>query len=429
MRTSRSVSVVAMALLMAAAVGARQAPPPQRSRTATAGEQTGGQNNRTSRLGKGPWEFQTADYRIRVSTVVDGLDRPHGMAFLPDGSMLITERPGRLRIVRNGVLDPQPISGVPAVLLKDFDGLLDVALHPRFAENRFVYLSYSKPHPGDGGGQTALARGRYDGGQALADVQDIFIGRGTSPRAQLQSVMARMVFGKDGTLYMTSATPNMDRFQAQDPTSHRGKVLRMRDDGTAPPDNPLIGKTGHGLPYHAEIYTVGHRDGMAITVHPVTGEIWEVENGPQGGDELNILKPGRNYGWPLISLGREYSGAPIDRDMESMEGAFMFWAPSIAPSSVMFYTGDRFPDWKGNLLVSALRGSRIERVAFNSRGLPLDITSNNTEFLLYELKQRIRQVAQGPDGLLYVLTDYTNGALLRIEPVGAGKAAAASARR
>ena len=230
-------------------------------------------------------------------------------------------------------------------------------------------------------------------------------------------------------LYMTSATPNMDRFQAQDPTSHRGKVLRMRDDGTAPPDNPLIGKTGHGLPYHAEIYTVGHRDGMAITVHPVTGEIWEVENGPQGGDELNILKPGRNYGWPLISLGREYSGAPIDRDMESMEGAFMFWSPSIAPSSVMFYTGDRFPDWKGNLLVSALRGSRIERVAFNSRGLPLDITANNTEFLLYELKQRIRQVAQGPDGLLYVLTDYTNGALLRIEPVGAGEAAAASARR
>ena len=423
MRASGSVAVIAVVALLAAGVAGAQVRPPQTT------EQADGQNNRVSRLGQGPWEFQTADYRIRVSKVVDGLDRPHGMAFLPDGSMLITERPGRLRIVRNGALDPQPVSGVPAVLLKDFDGLLDVALHPRFADNRFVYLSYSKPHPGDGGGQTAVARARYDGGHALTDVQDVFVGRGTSPRAQLQSVMARMTFGKDGMLYLTSGTPNMDRFQAQDPTSHRGKVLRMRDDGTAPPDNPLIGKTDYGLPYHAEIYTVGHRDGLAITVHPETGEIWQVENGAQGGDELNILKPGHNYGWPLVSFGREYSGAPIDRDMDGIEQPFMYWSPSIAPSSVIFYTGDRFPAWKQNLLVGALRGSRIERVAFNARGLPMDVTANNTEFLLYELKQRIRQVAQGPDGLLYVLTDYTNGALLRIEPIEAGDPAPGSARR
>lgn len=412
MRTSRMpVAVIAM-MLLALAVGSAQQP----SAPAAAAQQADGQNNRVSTLAPGPWEFQTDDYRIRVSRVVSGLDRPHGIAFLPDGSLLITERPGRLRLVRNGTLDPNPISGVPKVLLKDFDGLLDVALHPQFAQNRLIYLSYSKPHPGDGGGQTALARARYDGGHTLTDVQDIFVGRGTSPRAQLQSVMARMVFGADGTLYMTSATPNMDRFQAQDPTSHRGKVLRMRDDGTAPPDNPLIGKTGYGLNYHAEIYTVGHRDGMAITVHPVTGEVWEVENGPQAGDELNILKPGRNYGWPLISLGREYSGAPINRDMEDMEEPFMYWAPSIAPSSLMFYTGDRFPKWKGNLFVSGLRGARVERLTFNDRGLPMD-TATNTELLLFELKQRIRQVAQGPDGLLYVLTDYTNGTLLRIEPL------------
>lgn len=427
MRTPRLAAVVAITLLTVALVRAQQSPSPVASPTAPAAQEADGQNNRVSTLGAGPWELQTADYRIRVVKVVGGLDRPHGLAFLPDGSLLITERPGRLRIVRNGTLDPQPISGVPKVLLKDFDGLLDVALHPRFAENRLVYLSYSKPHPTDGGGQTALARGRYEGGHALADVRDIFVGRGTSPRQQLQSVMARMAWGQDGTLYMTSATPNMDRFQAQDPTSHRGKVLRMRDDGTAPPDNPLIGKTAYGLPFHPEIYSMGHRDGMAITVHPETGAIWQVENGPQAGDELNVLIPGKNYGWPLISLGREYSGAPINRFMDGTDGPFMFWAPSIAPSSLTFYTGDKFPKWKGNLLISALRGSRIERLAFNARGLPASTSGGNTEFLLYELKQRIRQVAQGPDGLLYALTDYTNGALLRIEPTGT--TATDSARR
>ena len=194
------------------------------------------------------------------------------------------------------------------------------------------------------------------------------------------------------------------------------------------PDNPLIGKTDYGLPYLTEIYTTGHRDGMSIAVHPVTGEVWQMENGPQAGDELNILKPGKNYGWPLISLGREYSGAPINRFMDGMEQPFMFWGPSIAPSSVMFYTGDRFAKWKGNLLVSALAGSRIERLAFNRNGLPTRSTGGNSEFLLWELKQRIRQVQEGPDGLLYAITDYNNGALLRLEPVG-GAQTFDSARR
>jgi len=407
--TLKSIAGAVSLLLLTAPLPGAQQPAP-------AAQPTDTQNTRHSDLGPGPWTLQTADYPIRVTRVIGGLDRPWGMAFLPDGGILITERPGRLRIVRNGVLDPQPISGVPKVLLKDFDGLLDVSLHPRFAENHFVYLSYSKVSPLDGGGVAALSRGRFDGGHELIDVKEIFSGSGPSPRAQLQSLMARLAWGKDGTLYMASATPNMDRFQAQDPTSHRGKILRLKDDGTPPADNPLIGKTAYGLQYQPEIYTSGHRDGLGIAVHPETGAVWEVENGPQGGDELNILEPGRNYGWPLISLGREYSGDPIPMFKEGLEQSFLFWAPSIAPSSILIYNGDKFPKWKGNVLVSGLRGARIERLAFNAKSLPTRTSGGNREFLLYELQQRIRQVVQGPDGFIYALTDYTNGALLRIEP-------------
>ena len=230
MRTLRSVAWVVMSMLLMVALGAAQAP---------ADRPNSPQNRRVSTLGDGPWEFDTADYRIRVVKMIPDLDRPWGMTWLPDGTMLLTERPGRLRIVRNGLLDPQPISGVPTVLFKDFDGLEDVKVHPRYAENHLIYLSYSKPHAADGGGQCALARARYDGGHELKDVQDIFVGRGTSPRHLQQIVTVRMAWGLDGTIYMTCATPNVDRFQAQDPTSHRGKVLRMSDDGSAPPDNPL----------------------------------------------------------------------------------------------------------------------------------------------------------------------------------------------
>ena len=229
-------------------------------------------------------------------------------------------------------------------------------------------------------------------------------------------------------LYATCAAPNVDRFQAQDPTSHRGKVLRMKDDGKAPADNPLIGKTEYGLPHHAETYTTGHRDGMSLAVHPETGEIFELENGPQGGDEINILKPGRNYGWPLISFGREHSGEPIKRFMDGMEGPFMMWSPSISPSSSLFYTGDKFPKWKGNLMASSLVGARIERVAFNAKGLPTRTSDGNTGFLLWELHQRIRTVVQGPGGNLYALTDYPqNGAMLKIEPASTSMSSSARA--
>ena len=414
MRMLKSVAGLAAVILMSGLVVAQQAPAP------AAPPPNEGNSKFPSTLGDGPWTYETGDYPIRVVKMLGNLDRPHGMTFLPDGSILITERAGRLRIVRNGVLDPTPIAGTPKVLFKDFDGLEDVILHPKFAENKWVYMSYSKPSPIDGGGQCAVARGRYDGGTELKDVQELFAGRGTSPRALQQIITARLAWGKDGMLYMSCATPNVDRFQAQDPTSHRGTVLRMTEDGKAPADNPLVGKTDYGLTYHPEIYTTGHRDGMGITVHPETGQIWEVENGPQAGDELNLLEPGKNYGWPLISLGREYSGEPIKRFMEGMEQPFMFWAPSISPSSTTFYTGDKFPKWKGSLLVSGLVGARIERLAFNAKGLPTRTSGGNTEFLLWELHQRIRMVTQGPDGLIYALTDYPkNGALLRIEPATA----------
>ncbi len=412
LKSMRTIAAVAAVMLLLVALGrAQQAP-------ASPDAPRDGQNTRHSDLGEGPWTFSTADYRIQVTRVVSNLDRPYGMAFLPDGGMLVTERPGRLRLVKNGVLDPQPISGVPKVLVKDFDGLEDVKLHPQFAQNHLVYLSYSKPSPTDGGGQCAIARGRYDGGHELTNVQEIFAGTGNSPRAIQQIVTVHLAWGKDGLLYATCATPNVNRFQAQDPTSHRGKVLRLKDDGTVPADNPLVGKTDYGLQYHPEIYTTGHRDGMSLAVHPETGEVFELENGPQGGDEINRLKPGANYGWPLVSYGREYSGEPIRRSHVTVgfEEPFMMWAPSISPSNAFFYTGDKFAKWKGNLIVSSLVGARIERVAFNPKGLPTRTSDGNTGFLLWELHQRIRQVAQAPDGSLYALTDYGNGALLHIEP-------------
>lgn len=414
----RFVAVLGVGILAAqlASVSARQNP------AATAGTANGATTAPTA----GPWELDTDEYRIRVTTVVENLEFPMGMAWLPDGTVLVTERAGRLRIVRNGVLDPQTISGVPEVMSRGFDGLFDVTLHPKFAQNRWIYLSYSKPQA-QGGAQCALARGRYDGGHELKDTRDVFVSRGVTTGKALPLAMSKLAWGHDGTIYMTCGTPNAipgtpssSRFQSQDPTSHRGKILRLRDDGTVPADNPLIGKSDYGLPYNPEIYAVGMRDGFGLAVHPDTGEVWEVENGPQGGDELNILKPGGNYGWPLVSLGNEYSGAPFNRFLEGTEQPFMFWGPSIAPSSIIFYTGDKFPKWKMNMFVSAMRGMRLERFVFGKNRQPIRTSSGGeSEILLYELKRRIRQVRQGPDGYLYVITDYKAGALLRIAPAGA----------
>jgi len=358
-------------------------------------------------LGAGPWVIDTAEqHKIRVSVVTKGLSHPWSLVFLPDGNMLVTERAGRLRIVRDGVLDPQPLPGVPKVHAVRNAGLFDIALHPKFAENHWLYFTYSKP--GENNQQaTTLARGRFEAGR-LTDVHDLFSGEWTTVLGG-----SRIVFARDGSVYMTTgaATGNL----AQDPNSDYGKVLRLGDDGTVPPDNPFVGRSG----YKPEIYTLGHRDQLGLTVHPQTGAIYNDENGPNGGDEINLILPGRNYGWPLISYGRAYDGPRISEVpwRDGIEQPLVYWVPSIALSGITFYSGDRFPAWKGNVFVGGMRQGeipgtgRLERVVFNDKMEEL-----RRESLLTDLHQRIRDVRQGPDGLLYVLTEEENGALLRIEP-------------
>ena len=364
-------------------------------------------------LPKLPMEFDTGEgQRIRVSVVSRGLTYPWSMVFLPDGAMLVTERTGKLRIIRNGVLDPQPIAGVPQSHYAGISGepgavhgLMDIALHPRFSENRLVYFSYTKPLDGGKRSTSALARGRWDG-KALADVRDIFVAEVGGPG----SGASRIAFGRDGTLFMTVGGND-----PQDPKNHGGKVLRLRDDGTAPTDNPFVKREG----YKPEIYSMGHRTSLGLTIHPTTGDIWQNENGPNGGDEINVIRSGNNYGWPIVSFGRTYQG-PWQSEKpthERFEAPLVFWMPSIAVSGMTFYTGNRLSKWKGDVFVGSLRTGEIpgtghlERILFNEKMEEL-----RRESLLVELRQRIRDVRQGPDELLYVLTDAEDGAVLRIEP-------------
>ena len=351
---------------------------------------------------------------VRVVVVARGLSHPWSMAFLPDGGILITERDaGRLRMVRDGVLDPEPLEGVPEVLSRGLAGLMDVALHPGFDENRLVYLSYTRPLPGETG-TVAVVRGRLDG-MALRDVEDVFVAEpfgGTTAGA-------RMAFAPGGLLYLTVGgafrTDPLDS-RAQDPDTHAGKLLRLRDDGGVPDDNPFAGRPG----FKPEIYSLGHRNQNGLTIHPETFAPMTVEHGVQGGDELNLIEAGRNYGWPVVSYGRQYTGVPVGDGFwaPGMDEPLVFWVPSIAPSGLAWYTGDRFPAWKGNLFVGSMQTGRIpgtghlERIVFNENDEELA-----REWLLTELRQRIRDVRQSPDGLLYVLTDAEDGALLRIEPV------------
>jgi glucose/arabinose dehydrogenase len=363
-------------------------------------------------LGDGPWVFDTAEqHKLRVVAVTKGLANPWSLAFLPGGEMLVTERSGQLRIIRNGVLDPQPVAGVPRSKMQRLGGLMDVVLHPRFAENRFVYLTYSKPGEKDLIA-TALGRGKWNG-SALTDFQELFV---VEPWWDGQGGAAsRIAFAPDGMLYMTTGASVANMKDAQDPGHHKGKVLRLRDDGTVPPDNPFVGRPGH----KPEIYSLGHRNQLGLAIHPQTGAVWSNENGPNGGDEINVILPGRNYGWPDVSLGRSYEGPWQGKfAKDGIEPPIVYWMPAIAVSGMAFYTGDRFPAWRGNVFVGALRFGEIpqtghlQRVVFNERGEEM-----RREMLLTELRQRIRDVRQGPDGLLYLLTDENPGALLRLEPV------------
>lgn len=361
-----------------------------------------------------PQEFRTLEGNIRAVTVVGGLASPWGLAFLPNGDMLVTEKAGRLRIVRNGTLDPTPIAGTPQVFSESQGALMEIALHPRFAENRMVYLTYSKKGEGTLN-TTALARARFDG-TALLDLTDIFVA--DAWRDTGMHYGSKLAFAPDGTLFMTVGERN-DRRRAQDTTNHAGKVLRLKDDGTVPPDNPFVGKAG----FRAEIYSYGHRNPQGLAIDQATGQVWETEHGPQGGDELNLILPGRNYGWPVVTYGREYTGEVIASQpwREGIEQPQVFWVPSIAASGLALYTGNRFPTWKGHLFAGGLAGQQLHRVVFTERG-PI-----GREVLLAELKLRIRDVRQGTDGYLYVLTDGAGGAILRIEP-GTAPAQTATAR-
>jgi glucose/arabinose dehydrogenase len=403
--------------------------------------------------------------QIRVVTLATGLVHPWSIAFLPDGrTMLVAEKSGRLRILRDGVLDPQPIWTAPSPAPagqgrgpapvapaqgqrqggqatgrgqgqgqgqgQGGDTLHSVAVHPKFAENRLVYISY--PKEGERGSTLAIARGRLDGA-ALTDVREIFVADAWETGGNMAG---RILFGPDGTLYVTvgdrdrlcciGKDDNSLRIKAQALDNHVGKILRIRDDGTVPPDNPFVGRAGA----KPEIFTYGHRNGYGLAFHPETGELWEAEIGPLGGDELNILLPGRNYGWPLVSMGRNYTGSLVSEEpwyRKGMENPRMFWVPSISPSSIAFYTGDRFPNWKGSLFVGALNGLALMRVSFNQPS-----QAERREPLLAQLKVRFRDVQQGPDGLVYVATELSSGGnnpdgtILRIEPAPPASSSAAT---
>jgi glucose/arabinose dehydrogenase len=406
----RFVVLNLMALIFVVATGrAQQAPAPP-----TFDDPSGGYTGFP--LVDKPQVFRSGKMNYRVVPTT-GLSRPWALTFLPNNDILITERGGRLRIVRNGVLDPREITGMPPVLHHRGFGLMDIALHPQFAQNRLVYFTYSKPRAGETEvGAATLGRARYDGGNELSDVRDVFVSNAWSDQAS----QTRLVFGRDGKIYMSIGMTHPGRFgkpqDAQDPASHGGKVLRLNEDGSAPSDNPFVGREG----YRPEIYALGIRNAIALIVHPQTGEIWDTENGPFGGDEINIIRAGKNYGWPVVSYGRSYSGeltggtgpSLAEPCAPGMEQPFLFWNPSIAAAGMAIYTGERFPQWKGHLFVGALRGNQLQRVTIDAKGLP----QRPWEPLLTDLKQRIREVRQGPDGFLYVLTDEDAGALLRIEP-------------
>ncbi len=380
-----------------------------------------------------PQVFNADGQMIRV-VAIEGLVRPWALANLPNGDILVTEREGRLRIIRGDVLDPEPITGLPIINTGAVNsGLMDIALHPDYASNQLVYFTYSKPMEGNphedfegerDAATCTLARGRFDGGHQLLEVEDVFVAdawsQGTSG--------ARIAFSRDGKIIMSVGMPTRHKIgtadDAQNPANHAGKILRLNDDGSVPHDNPFVGYDE----YRPEIYALGIRNALGLFVHPETGEIWETENGPMGGDELNIIRPGRNYGWPIISYGTDYTGNKLgglsgttseQTWAPGMEEPFMFWMPSPALTGLIIYTGDKFPRWKDQVFIGALGGAnlgsrQLHRIVLNTDG-EVQRRGNNT--LLGELKQRIRDVRQGPDGLLYLTTDEPDGAVLRIEPV------------
>jgi glucose/arabinose dehydrogenase len=352
-----------------------------------------------------PVRYETAEgQNIRVSVFARGFTNAWSMAFVEENTILVAERGGQIKVVRNGVVDPQPVAGAPVARGQGLSGT-DLALHPNFDRNRAVYISYTKPLD-EKRNTLAVARAVWDG-KGFSETKDIFVGEG--------SVGGPIAFGGDGMLYVAhgggggggeSATQRLNTLG--------GKILRLTDEGKVPADNPFVGRADA----RPEIFTMGHRTFLRMAKHPLTGAIWQIENGPNGGDEVNILTPGANYGWPLISLGRTYAGpwqGPFTK--EGFRDPIIYWMPAIAVSSITFYTGDRLPKWKGDVFVSGMRYGEIpgtgqlHRILINK-----NLEELRREPLLVDLRRRIRDVKQGPDGLLYLLTDEANAVMLRIEP-------------
>lgn len=361
-----------------------------------------------------------AGQSFKVDRVIQGLEFPWALDFLPDGRMIVTERPGRLRILsRDGGLG-EPLTGLPRIEVEGQGGLLDVELHPDFKRTRLVYLSYSEPGPVCSlsilaylmsrcrGNSTAVARGVLSADEkSLENVETIF---SQAPKVRsFAHFGSRVVLDGKGHLFVTLGDRSEPRFfvQVQDMSSHLGKLVRLNEDGTVPSDNPYIGQDG----VRPEIWSFGHRNPQAAALHPETGALWEIEHGPKGGDEINIIAPRNNYGWPLVSFGTDYKGSPVgtgETKGEGLTAPIYHWTPSIAPSGMMFYTGTMFPEWQGNLFVGALAGTSLIRLRLEGDKVA------DEERLLTNLGERIRDVAQGPDGAIYLITDSDDGAVLRL---------------
>jgi aldose sugar dehydrogenase len=351
--------------------------------------------------------LSTELYELDVETVASGLEHPWGMAFLPGGELLVTERPGRLRVVLPDGRLSQPVGGVPAVAAAGQGGLLDVAIDPDFASNSLVYFSFAEAR--EGGAGLSVARGRLDlARNGLGDVEIIFrqqpaVGGG-------RHFGSRVVFANDGTLFVTAGDRGDHSDQSQNPQNHIGAVMRINPDGSIPQDNPGVGRDD----WADEVWSIGHRNIQGAAMRPGTDQFWTNEHGARGGDEVNLIEPGLNYGWPVISYGVHYSGAAIGEGTArpGMEQPVYYWDPSIAPSGMAFYTGDAFPEWRGNALIGGLVGQLLSRLTMRGDAVV------DEERMLQGLNARIRAVSQGPDGLVYLLTDASDGRLLRLSPAG-----------
>jgi aldose sugar dehydrogenase len=350
--------------------------------------------------------LRTDKVEVIVETVARNLQNPWGLAFLPDGRMLVTEKPGRLRMVEADGKLLEPVTGLPQIAARGQGGLLDVVLDPDFRQNRLVYLSFAEDR-GERRAGTSVARGRLrDDGTALESVQVIF--RQEPSYTGNNHWGSRLVFDRNGNLFVTLGDRFDLRDQAQNPANHIGKIVRIKPDGSAAADNPFLNREDA----RPEIWSLGHRNVQAAALNPATGELWTVEHGARGGDEVNIPGKGRNYGWPVISYGVHYSGEKIGEGTRKpgLEQPAFYWDPSIAPSGMAFYTGDKFPAWRGSVLVGALAGKLVARLETDGNKV------TGEERMLQNLGERIRDVRQGPDGFIYLLTDSSQGRILRMKP-------------